>query len=130
MPGGADRSYDSSVFVSECRDLNITPHAAQKKRQSAMGGRTTCHQIYRASQKGRKRGMTATRFIGRAFWRAWLTARLLLRPLSIGTRLKLLTLFAVGLTVLPYLFWVIHARRCRRADHDHSVVRDLLDEEM
>ena len=52
---GADRGYDSRDFVSECRDLNITPHVAQKKRWSAIDGRTTCHQSYRASQKVRKR---------------------------------------------------------------------------
>ena len=44
---GADRSYDSRGFVSECRDLNITPHVAQKKRRSAIDGRTTCHESYR-----------------------------------------------------------------------------------
>ena len=52
---GADRGYDSRDFVSECRDLNITPHVAQKKRWSAIDGRTTCHQSYGASQKVRKR---------------------------------------------------------------------------
>ena len=52
---GADRGYDSRDFVSECRELNITPHVAQKKRWSAIDGRTTCHQSYRASQKVRKR---------------------------------------------------------------------------
>ena len=45
---GADRGYDS-------RDLNITPHVAQKKRWSAIDGRTTCHESYRTSQKVRKR---------------------------------------------------------------------------
>ena len=36
MPGscrlsvGADRGYDSRDFVSECRDLYISPHVAQK----------------------------------------------------------------------------------------------------
>ena len=52
---GADRGYDSRDFVAECRGLNITPHVAQKKRWSAIDGRTTCHESYRASQKVRKR---------------------------------------------------------------------------
>ena len=26
---GADRSYDTRDFVTECRELNITPHVAQ-----------------------------------------------------------------------------------------------------
>ena len=52
---GADRGYDSRDFVSECRDLNITPHVVQKKRRSAIDGRTTWHQSYRASPKVRKR---------------------------------------------------------------------------
>ena len=45
---GADRGYDS-------RDLNVTPHVAQKRRWSAIDGRTTHHAGYAASQKVRKR---------------------------------------------------------------------------
>ena len=52
---GADRGYDTRDFVSECRDLNITPHVAQKERWSAIDGRTTRHAAYRSSQKVRKR---------------------------------------------------------------------------
>ena len=52
---GADRGYDTRDFVAECRDLNVTPHVAQKKRWSAIDGRTTRHEGYRASQKVRKR---------------------------------------------------------------------------
>ena len=52
---GADRGYDSRDFVAECRDLNITPHVAQKKRWSAIDGRTTHHAVYAASQKVHKR---------------------------------------------------------------------------
>ena len=52
---GADRGYDSRDFVAECRDLSITPHVVQKKGWSAIDGRTTCHESYRASQKVRKR---------------------------------------------------------------------------
>ena len=52
---GADRGYDTRDFVAECRELNITPHVAQKKWWSAIDGRTTRHEAYRSSQKVRKR---------------------------------------------------------------------------
>ena len=52
---GADRGYDTRYFVSEYRDLNITPHVAQKERWSAIDGRTTRHALYRSSQKIRRR---------------------------------------------------------------------------
>ena len=52
---GADRGYDTKDFVTECRELNVTPHVAQRKRWSAIDGRTTRHETYRASQKVRKR---------------------------------------------------------------------------
>ena len=52
---GADRGYDTRDFVTECRDLNITPHVAQKERWSAMDGRTTRHNTRRSSQRVRKR---------------------------------------------------------------------------
>ena len=52
---GADRGYDSRDFVAECRDLNITPHVAQKKKWSTIDERTTHHAGYAASQKVRKR---------------------------------------------------------------------------
>ena len=51
---GADRDYDSRAFVAECRELNVTPHVAQRKRLSAINGRTTCHEAYGASQKAGK----------------------------------------------------------------------------
>ena len=34
----ADWGYDGGDFVAECRDLNVTPHVAQKKRWSAIDG--------------------------------------------------------------------------------------------
>ena len=52
---GADRGYDTRDFVAECREFNITPHLARKKRWSAIDGRTTRHESYRSSQKVRKR---------------------------------------------------------------------------
>ena len=38
---GADRGYDSRDFVSECRDLNITPHAALKILYPVIDAHTT-----------------------------------------------------------------------------------------
>ena len=52
---GADKNYDTAGFVAECREMNVTPHVARKKRYSAIDGRTTRHAGYRVSQKVRKR---------------------------------------------------------------------------
>ena len=32
LSAGADRGYDTRDFAAECRELNITPHVARKKR--------------------------------------------------------------------------------------------------
>jgi transposase len=54
---GADRGYDSSDFVMECRALAVTPHVAQNQsgRRSAIDRRTTRHPGYAVSQRIRKR---------------------------------------------------------------------------
>ena len=52
---GADRGYDTKAFVAERWDLSIIPHIAQKKRWSAIDGRTTRHERYRSGWKARKR---------------------------------------------------------------------------
>lgn len=52
---GADKGFDTPWFVEECRQLQVTPHVAQKARHSAIDGRTTRHAGYRESQKRRKR---------------------------------------------------------------------------
>ena len=52
---GADRGNDTKDFVAECRELSVAPHVAQRKRWSAIDGRTTRHESYRSSQKARKR---------------------------------------------------------------------------
>lgn len=52
---GADKNYDTKDFVDKCRKLNVTPHVAQKKKNSAIDGRTTCHKGYGLSQRKRKR---------------------------------------------------------------------------
>ena len=50
---GADKGYDTADFVKDLRELNITPHVAQKK-NSAIDGRTTRHAGYTVSLKKRK----------------------------------------------------------------------------
>ena len=50
---GADKAYDARGFVAELRDLEVTPHVAQK-RHSAIDGRTTRHAGYEISQRKRK----------------------------------------------------------------------------
>jgi transposase len=51
---GADKGYDTKNFVEEARNVNATPHVAQKK-HSAIDGRTTRHTGYAVSQQKRKR---------------------------------------------------------------------------
>ena len=50
-----DKGYDTKQFVAECRQMNATPHVAQKVRYSAIDGRTTRHAGYAISQQKRKR---------------------------------------------------------------------------
>ena len=55
---GGDKGYDTRDFVSECRNMNVTPHVAQNTKRSggsAIDGRTTRHGGYEVSQKKRKR---------------------------------------------------------------------------
>ena len=55
---GADKAYDTRDFVSECRNLKVTPHVAQNTKRSggsAIDGRTVRHEGYDVSQKKRKR---------------------------------------------------------------------------
>jgi transposase len=48
-----DKNYDVASFVAGVRDLEITPHVAQKT-NSAIDGRTTRHAGYASSQQKRK----------------------------------------------------------------------------
>jgi hypothetical protein len=53
-----DKAYDTKDFVSECRNLKVTPHVAQNDKRpggSAIDARTTRHTGYRISQLKRKR---------------------------------------------------------------------------
>jgi transposase len=50
---GGDKGFDVASFVAAIRDLEITPHVAQKI-HSAIDGRTTRHPGYRISQQKRK----------------------------------------------------------------------------
>jgi transposase len=52
---GGDKGYDTKEFVAQCRQMNATPHVAQKAQYSAIDGRTTRHAGYSISQKKRKR---------------------------------------------------------------------------
>jgi transposase len=54
---GADKAYDTKEFVEETRNMKATPHVAQnnKRRRSAIDGRTTRHTGYAISQQKRKR---------------------------------------------------------------------------
>ena len=54
---GADKNYDTSDFVTGCRERGCTPHVAQNNthRRSAIDGRTTRHSGYRISMTNRKR---------------------------------------------------------------------------
>jgi transposase len=54
ITAGGDKNYDTQAFVGELRELNITPHVAQKK-HSAIDARTTCQPGYQISQQKRKR---------------------------------------------------------------------------
>lgn len=51
---GADKNFDVAAFVAKVRELEITPHVAQKATGSAIDGRTTRHAGYAVSQRKRK----------------------------------------------------------------------------
>ena len=52
---GADRGYDIQDCVRDMRARRVTPHVAQKKKHSALDGRTTRHAGYAVSLRIRKR---------------------------------------------------------------------------
>ena len=54
---GADKAYDTSDFVADLRERNVTPHIAQQitnRRGSNIDARTTRHPGYAISQRKRK----------------------------------------------------------------------------
>jgi transposase len=53
---GGDRNDDTQAFISDLRELQVTPHVAQHTtgRTSAIDGRTTRHPGYAISQRKRK----------------------------------------------------------------------------
>ncbi len=51
---GTDRGYNTRSFVAAVRAMNITPHVAEKKRYSAIDGRTTTWEGYAVSLRRRK----------------------------------------------------------------------------
>ena len=52
---GLDKGYDRASCVKELRELNATPHVAQRKVSSAIDKRTTRSEGYKLSQRVRKR---------------------------------------------------------------------------
>ena len=52
---GGDKNYDTKDHVAGLRERGVTPHVAQKKKHSAIDGRTTRHAGYAVSQQKRKR---------------------------------------------------------------------------
>lgn len=77
---GADKAYDTKDFVAACGEIGATPHVAQninKRRSSAIDGRTTRHVGYSVSLRARmfiesifgwsktRGGLRRTRFKGR-----------------------------------------------------------------
>jgi IS5 family transposase len=51
---GADKGYDTALFVEGARALGVTPHVAAKTTGGAIDGRTTRHDGYAVSQRKRK----------------------------------------------------------------------------
>ena len=51
---GADKNYDTSDFVSTCREMNTTPHVACRE-WTNLDQRTVRHPGYQVSQRVRKR---------------------------------------------------------------------------
>ena len=51
----ADKAYDTSDFVSDMRELKVTPHVASKKKGTAVDGGTTRHNSYKQSLKDRNK---------------------------------------------------------------------------
>jgi transposase len=54
---GGDKNYDTQAFVTQLREMDVTPHVAQNTshRRSAIDGRTLRHAGYAVSQQKRKR---------------------------------------------------------------------------
>jgi len=52
---GADKNHDTKDFVKQLREMNVTPHVSQKRRYSAIDGRTSRQAGYLVSQRKRKR---------------------------------------------------------------------------
>lgn len=52
---GGDKGYDMGDFVTDLRQMRVTPHVARKNKGSAIDGRTTRHIGYEISQRIRKR---------------------------------------------------------------------------
>lgn len=51
---GGDKNFDTKDFVTDCREMSVTPHVARRE-TSIVDGRTTRHPGYQVSQRIRKR---------------------------------------------------------------------------
>ena len=51
---GADKNYDTYDLVTECREMNVTPHVARRQ-WSHLDQRTVRHEGHQVSQRVRKR---------------------------------------------------------------------------
>ncbi len=51
---GADKNYDTSDFVTECREMNVTPHVARRQ-GTHLDQRTVRQPGYQVSQRVRQR---------------------------------------------------------------------------
>ena len=83
---GVDRGYDARDFVAALRGRGVTPHVARndRRRRSAIDGRTTRHAGYGVSQRRRKwveevfgwlktvGGGRKLRYVGQARNRSWM----------------------------------------------------------
>ena len=54
ITAGADKGFDTKGFVAACRSHGVTPHVAQRKKGSAIDGRTAHHRGHAISQNARK----------------------------------------------------------------------------
>lgn len=99
---GADQRFDAQDFVTEMREINVTPNVAQNDqgRRSAIDGRTTRHPGYAVSLSIRKR-------IEEAFGRAKTIAGLRKAPHRALPKIVwqfVLAMAAYNLVRLPRLF--------------------------
>jgi transposase len=110
---GADKNYDTTNFVADCREIKVTPHVAQNtyeydtktgkraQRESRIDARTTRHDAYAVSQVIRK--MIETLF-GDGKQHGGTIRQVKLRGQAKVSDLFMLSMLVVNLRRLPKLF--------------------------